>query len=309
MFLFDEDILIQVLESSGGGVDVASYGRPRDGFELTSNVPYFTSGFGGKYEVIHTNVPAGVMVAVGDLDSLDMSDFDVMKQQLSVIDIYPTGHSGDFTGVSPQKSKDWFNACSRLDNEVNNQVAISHAKNLTPEGLAGRYNELVEYLSDNMHIFKNSNKGGELTPADKSERAKIVVDVLDGLSKAVRYTRLDEPAKAFQLVAEVTVSKLDKGELHLSLVEENKILILRQYRNGEKSITPLDRGMMDKTYVTRDGEPLGERGQIDIGDIMQRCEEIELAIEAAKQPQPAERPDFLRQILAGGKTGGGPSLP
>jgi len=99
MFAINQDVLIQVLKTHHG-VDFKSYGKPRDAFELPIEVPHWTSGYGGKYEMTHTHVPAGAMVAVGNLEDVDVSNQAKLKAQLKEIDIYPTGHSGDFTGTN-----------------------------------------------------------------------------------------------------------------------------------------------------------------------------------------------------------------
>ena len=274
MFAFDQETLIKVLDAEKG-VDMISYGRPRDGFALPLDVPHWTSGYGGKYEMQHSHVPAGTMIAIGNLEDIDIHDIDKLKPQLQEIDIYPTGHSGDFTGTNVQTLRQWFTDRSRLDNDVNNQTPIAHAKKLTPAGLGVEtYSGLVDYLTDNMNLFKDPKQGNRLVPADYGQRHNIVVGLLDGLSKTVRYTRLDDPAKAFQVTESLAVKK-NASAILLSLKEPAKILLERSYKNGEKDVTPLDRAMIGRSYVTADGLPLGDRGSIDISDIALKARELE----------------------------------
>ena len=97
MFTLDQDTLIMVLHEHTG-VDLVSLGKPRDGFVLKTPVPHWTSGFGGTYEMVHSNVPKDVMIAAGDLDGLTLDNFDDLVSKLKNLDIYPTGTSGDFAG-------------------------------------------------------------------------------------------------------------------------------------------------------------------------------------------------------------------
>jgi hypothetical protein len=274
MFVFPKDTLVQVL-SHHAGVSVVSYGKPRDGFELPVEVPLWTSGYGGKYETKHTNVPKGVMIAVGDLEGLDVTNQDALKAQLKNIDIYPTGGSGDFTGKNLGELVKWFSDRSRRDDEVNSQTPIAHAKKLTPEGLGReRYDDLVNYLSDNMTILKEP-KTETLIPADRIHRKKIVEGILNGLSKTVRYTRLDDPAEAFQITEGVEVDKGGDSTIVLGLTEPAKMLLLRRNKNSERDITPFDRAMLGRTWVTADNNPLGNRGSIDASQIAIEADAIQ----------------------------------
>lgn len=263
MFSLNQDTLVVVL-SEHDGVELVSYGKPRDGFALGGVVPHWTSGFGGKYEIVHKNVPAGVMIAVGDLEGLDIHDQEKLKKQLQHIDIYPTGHSGDFTGKDVEEVKKWFFERSVHDDAVNDQSKIAHASKLTPEGLGkARYDELVSFLTDEMHVFKDPKNGNALVPPAREEREAIVKNILDGLSKTVRYTRKDDPAKAYQFQSAFEVVKEGKGSINFMLEEVRKIIVLRKdKKTGEVSVTPLDRAMLGKTYVTADGQPLGDRGMV-----------------------------------------------
>jgi|GEM_PF-5214960 hypothetical protein len=288
MHIFNHETLVRVL-SEREGVDVASYGKPRDAFILPISVPFWTSGYGGRYEMRHTNVPAGAWVAVGNLEDLDLSDFGKLKEQLCYIDIYPTGHSGDFTGKTLTELDSWFSSRSRRDDNVNSQTPIIHTKRLTSAGLdTEKYEELVGYLADNMSLFKNTDNDGALVPDNTSERQKIVRGILYGLSQTVRYTRLDEPAKAYQFFAEMIVYKQDKGAISLTLTEESKILIMRRYKNGEVDITPLDRSMLGRTYATKDGQPLGNRGMVELSDLLKRGLEIESEKNQSRSTLPPE---------------------
>ena len=162
----------------------------------------------------------------------------------------------------------WFTDRSRLDNEANNQTPIAHAQKLTPAGLGReRYDDLVSYLTDNMNLFKNPAAKDALVPASGEERKKIVTALLDGLSKTVRYTRLDDPAEAFQLTEKVLIEKKDKGAIRLGLMEPSKIVLKRHYKNGEDDVTPLDRAMIGHAWVPADGQPLGDRGALDLSTI------------------------------------------
>jgi hypothetical protein len=296
MFVFNQETLIQILEEQPG-VDVVSYGRPRDAFQLSVDIPIWTSGYGGKYEMRHEHVPAGAMIAVGNLEDVDVADQNKLKSQLEIIDIYPTGHSGDYTGISLEKLHEWFTAHNRLDNSVNNQSSLAKAKMLTPQGLGQtRYDDLVGYLADHMTLFKNPDANGIFAPADRGARVHLVEALLDGLSKTVRYTRLDDPAKAYQLMGQVLIERGDNATIHMHVAEAAKILILRQDKNGHKELTPLDHEMIGRTYATKDGQPLGERGAVDISYIVQRAQEIEQA------GHPAPVLPFFRFPAPGDKT-------
>jgi hypothetical protein len=280
MFVFNQETILEILKNNpefwGQGVSVVSYGKPRDAFQLSIDVPHWVSGYGGKYEMRHTNVPAGVMIAVGNLEELDVNNFEKLKAQLKEVDIYPTGHSGDFTGTDLDTLRKWFTDRSRLDNEVNPQTPIAHVKTLTKDGLGEqKFTELVDYLADNMNLFKDPGAEGIFVPADREQRMHIATALLDGISKTVRYTRMDDPAVAYQISGQVLIEKGDDSTIHLHMVEENKILIIRKEKNGLWHITPLDRAMLGQTWVTEDGEPLGNRGEVDISRIMQLGQEIE----------------------------------
>jgi hypothetical protein len=267
VFVFNQKDLIEFLENHAQGVEVASYGRARDGFELPVDVQFWKSGYGGKYESVHTKVPKGTMIAVGDLEDLDVTNFEKTEEHLVKIDIYPTGHSGDFSDQKLDTLRDWFFSRSRVDNEVNTQTPISHAKKLTPEGLGKEnFGKLVSYLADNMNLFKGVND--ERHPSRHDDRATVVKGLLEGLSKTIRYTRLDDPAVAFQLAGRLLVEKENQGNILYNLTEENKIIILRTYKNGEKDLSPLDRAMIGRSYATKDGQPLGNRGLIDVSDVV-----------------------------------------
>lgn len=275
MFVFKQETLVEVLKHCEG-VDLASYGKPRDAFLLPVKIPHWTSGFGGKYEMRHTNVPAGAWVAVGDLEDLVINDFEKLKQQLTTIDIYPTGHSGDFSGKKLEELDSWFRSRSRLDNEANSQTPICHVQKLTPKGLGEvSYATLVDHLADNMNLFKDTENNNALVPADRPQREKIVRRLLEGLASTVRYTRLDEPAKAYQIYGEIGIDKADKGAIFLTVEEVSKIIVVREYKNGEVDVTPLDRAMLGKTYATKDGAPLGERGRVELSDLLQKAMLIE----------------------------------
>ncbi|MDX1974196.1 MAG: hypothetical protein SFT92_00815 [Rickettsiales bacterium] len=302
MFSLNQDMLVIIL-SEHEGVDLVSYGKPRDGFALTGVIPHWTSGFGGKYEIIHKNVPAGAMIAVGDLENLDITNQDKLKQQLKHIDIYPTGHSGDFTGKDIEEIKQWFFDRSVRDDALNNQSPIAHAQQLTPEGLGeSRYHDLVDFLVDEMNIFKDPKQNNILVPAERIEREAIVKNILDGLSKTVRYTRKDDPAKAYQLRSAIDVNKPNAGTISFLLEDVHKIIVLRKdKKTGEVNITPLDKSMLGVTYVTKDGQPLGDRGVVDIATIIARAEEIE--------SERARARGYLKTILTDTGTGKSGSLP
>lgn len=269
MLSFPSDVVEAVLSRhKQEGVELISSGNPRDGFMLPIEVPHWTSGFGGNYEMVHTNVPAGTMIAVGDLSKLDTSNQDVLKEQLRKIDIYPTGHSGDFTGKDVKSLQKWFFDRSLLDNEANNQTAIACAKQLTADGLGqDRYNDLVQYLANEMNLFKDPKNKGALVPADESLRKLCVKSLLDGLSKTVRYTRVDEPANAFQLVSQTHIETVPGGGEASFNLESNLILVDRLNKKGAHSFSPLNREMLGHGWVIRDHQPLGERGRIDVSEL------------------------------------------
>jgi hypothetical protein len=302
MFTFNQDTLVMVLYEHDG-VELISYGKPRDGFELTHAIPHWTSGFGGKYEIIHKNVPAGVMIAVGDIEKLTISDQDELKKQLKSIDIYPVGHSGDFTGKDIKEIKQWFIDRSVRDDAINSQSHIEHAKSLSRSGLGdARYADLVNYLTDEMNLFKDPKQGNILIPAEREERTKIVESILDGLSKTVRYTRKDAPASGYQLRSAIDVQKPGAGTISFLLEDVSKIIVLRKDPNtGEVTVTPLDKQMIGKTYVTKDGEPLGDRGVVDIATVVQRAAEIQKAQSAT--------PKYLKEIIDRRGTGSESDLP
>ena len=134
MVSIDKNTLVLVLKEHEG-VDLISYGKPRDGFELGCSVEHWTSGYGGKYEMVHNNVPPGVMIAVGDLENIEIKDQGALKAHLQKIDAYPTGHSGDFSGKDIAALKQWFFDRSVRDDATNNQDPLTNAKKPTPEGL------------------------------------------------------------------------------------------------------------------------------------------------------------------------------
>jgi hypothetical protein len=276
MFVFPKESLEQVL-SYHEGVSIVSYGKPRDAFKLPIDVPHWTSGYGGKYEMVHTHVPAGVMVAIGNLEELDLSDQAKLKDQLANIDIYPTGEAGDFSGKKIQDLTKWFTDRSRVDNAVNDQKPIAHVKKLTPSGLGPeRYNDLVSHLADGMNIFKCPQQR-TLVPADHEQRVEIVKSILDGLSRAVRYTRMDDPAIAFQITDHVLldIASGSGGGIELGLEEAAKIIVERKdKKTGKIDFTPLDRDMLGKSWVVADGKPLGHRGEIDASDIALEADEL-----------------------------------
>jgi hypothetical protein len=112
-----------------------------------------------------------------------------------------------------------------------------------------------------------------------------VKNILDGLSKAVRYTRKDDPAKAYQFQSALEVVKEGKGTLSFLLEEVRKIIVLRKDpKTGKVSVTPLDRQMIGNTYVTKDGEPLGDRGMVDMSVIIRRAQAIEAMQRADMKP-------------------------
>ena len=278
-FSFADDVLVAVL-SEHEGVALYSYGKPRDGFELTCGVPHWRSGYGGQYEMTHTNVPAGTMIAIGDLVDLKIDDIEQLKTQLQKVDIYPTGHDGDFTGQDVEELKEWFHERSVRDDSVNDQNAIAHAQKITPQGLGqDTYNELVQFLTEHMNLFKDKQGQDKLIPEDRAARENIVRNILDGISKSVRYTRKDAPAIAHQFKAQLNVDTAGGGKIEFSLEKGNKIIVLRKAKeNGEEKVvvTPLDISMVGKTYVTADGEPLGDRGMVDIAAIVARAAQIEM---------------------------------
>ncbi len=307
MTTISQETLVVVLREHEG-VELISYGKPRDGFELKGEVPHWTSGYGGQYEMAHYNVPAGAMIAVGDLQSLDIADLGKLKEQLKKIDIYPTGHEGDFTGKDVDELKKWFHDRSVRDDKVNDQSPIAHAKKLTPDGLGqSNYDELVTYLADEMHLFKDQKNGGALVPPEKEDRKKIVTEILQGLSETVRYTRLDAPATAYQFQGGLTVAKQDGAAIEYMLRDAHKIIVVREDpKTKAVSVTPLDRAMLGQTYVTKDGQPLGDRGMVDLGDIIRKAAQIEAANAVVDG-----KPGYLKDIVEdgrGGRSSGGPAI-
>ena len=286
MFTLDQDTLIMVLHEHTG-VDLVSLGKPRDGFVLKTPVPHWTSGFGGTYEMVHSNVPEGVMVAAGDLEDLKLDDFDGLVEKLKKLDIYPSGANGDFTGKDVEELRQWFFDRSVRNDEVNHQWPIKHtAHQLTPEKLdgyygKGHYQKLVDALADGMNIFKHPGTG-ELLPADRAQRVEIVQGLLESLSEAVRYTRIDGPAIGYQISTAIDVTKEGAGTIRYLLEDVHKIIVMRKDpKTGEVTITPLDRAMIGKTYDTKDGQPLGDRGYVDLATILERAAAIEAEKKAA----------------------------
>ena len=205
-----------------------------------------------------------------------------LKAQLKQVDIYPTGHSGDFTGKDLTVLRKWFFDRSVQNDEVNFQWPLIHtAHQLAPEKLdgylgQGHYRELVEYLADEMNLFKDPKNDNRLEPQDRDARVEIVESLLHGMSQSIRYTRLDDPAKGYQIKSAVDIVKQNAGTISLKLEDVYKILVVRKDKDtGKESITPLDKEMLKRTYATKDGEPLGERGTVDLMDILARAEEIE----------------------------------
>ena len=305
MWSFDKDKLVAVLATKDG-VDLVSLGKPRDGFALPVDVPHWTSGYGGQYEMIHTHVPKGAMVAAGDLESLDVADFESLKTKLSAIDIYPTGHSGDFTGKDIAETNRWFFDNSVVNEEANSQWPLRHtAHRLKAEHIddrygKGRYTELVDHLTDAMNLFKDPKNSNVLVPEDRAARREIVTGLLEGISEATRYTRKDSPALGYQFSAQVEVSDPNAGTLNYALRDVDKLIVLRKdAKTGETMVTPLDRAMIGKTYDTKDGEPLGDRGRVDLIDLIS---EIARNDAAADKKRPASIKDI---VAAGPQTGRG----
>jgi len=273
MFSFSPEVVREVLgRHVNEGVDLLSAGNPRDGFELNIKVPHWTSGFGGTYEMVHTNVPTGTMIAVGDVAKItDISDFEKLKDILRKIDIYPTGHLGDFTGKDVSELKKWFFDRSIIDDAANNQEPLSGVKKLTPAGLGlDKYNELVGYLAGEMTIFKDPKAAGKLVPPSLDQRKEIVKGLLDGLSKTVRYTRIEEPAKAYRFIAPTIVNSTTGAEISISL-EPNLLLVDRLDRKNVHQYSPLNPAMLGQGWVTRDHKPLGDRGAIDISEFVEQA--------------------------------------
>jgi hypothetical protein len=290
MHVFNEETLIRILADLEG-VPLSSYGRPRDAFELPVDVPHWVSGFGGNYEMRHTNVPRGVFVAVGNLEALNLADDAALRLCLETIDIYPTGHSGDFTGTDLTTLRKWFTDRSRRDDAVNKQTPILHARQLTPKGLGeDRYEALAEHLVNRMRIFLDPDAPSVHVPVDCEQRRAIVHALLDGLSRTLRYTRIDaQNFVAYQVRGELQIIKASEADIALHLAERHKILVVRQHSNGLSDITPLDMAMIGQTYITADGAPLGDRGVVDLSMIVTRAAEIE-QWDVAAVPLPYLRP-------------------
>ena len=280
MVHINTNMLVRVL-SGYKGVDLVSLGKPRDAFALPRAVPHWTSGYGGEYEMVHTHVPVGTMIAAGDLEKLTLDDFEALKHTLSNIDIYPTGHSGDFTNKKTEELKAWFFERSVLNDEVNDQLPLRHtAHQVTQKKLderfgAGHYETLVNFLADEMHIFRDPKQGGALVPSGREDRVEITKAILDGLAHAVRYTRIDGAATGYQFKNTLDVASEGAGTISFRLEEKDKMILLRKDpKTGEATVSPLNREMIGKTYDTKDGEPLGDRGSVDIMEIMERANEL-----------------------------------
>ena len=66
--------------------------------------------------------------------------------------------------------------------------------------------------------------------------------------------------------------------MSFKLQDVRKIIVLREDpKTKEVSISPLHIGMIGKTYVTKDGKSLGDRGEVDLDTIIKRAAEINAA--------------------------------
>lgn len=150
-------------------------------------------------------------------------------------------------------------------------------KKLTPESLGSEhYNALVDHLADAMNIFKNKTQG-TLVPASHNDRAAIVMGILSGLSQSVRYTRLDDPAIAFQVTERSMIkgTSAGSGDINLELPAAPTLLVER-FKDGQViDISPLNAAMVGQSWVTTDGKPLGHRGEVDLSELAIEAFEIE----------------------------------
>ncbi|HEU5047672.1 MAG TPA: hypothetical protein VFT64_07505 [Rickettsiales bacterium] len=288
MLTIKRDSMIAALEALGddAGVTLVSYGKQRDVFQLSVDVPYWMSGF-KTAEMPHKNVPAGTRICVGNIRDIEHAEsLDALKEILAKIDVYPFGSSGNFSpeGEDPaalaQQREQLFNSTNTLDNTANPQSGIASARrNLTSLNDAER-RELLDYLTDNLHIFRDtSDQDVPLKPPGREERKQIADAILTGITEATRYTRLDNPVRAFQFTDELRVTAnpgQEDGEItyHLS---GPKVLVLRYDPNtGKPDLTPLDIDMIGPNGTHRvatrnatgelevDNMPLGDRGAIEL---------------------------------------------
>lgn len=187
------------------GAEIKSLGKSRFSFPLGVDIPHWSSGK-GEYEMLHTNVPAGTPVVFTmteeDLAKIENNphDLTVLQEVLTNLDIYPFGHSGDFSKSDVSDLNQKFKKVSTINQDKNPQSKLDPLKNLAGDlatnnlGYSKR-SKLIDHLADSMQMFKG--KDGQLQPPSARQRQDIVASILQGLASAKVYTRLDNPSQAF----------------------------------------------------------------------------------------------------------------
>lgn len=279
MLVIERNALINFLKTQKG-VELSSYGMPRDAFELPVDIPFWMSGK-DTAEMPHYNVPAGTMVAVAKIEKLNDLYFDELKEALAKIDIYPLGGSGDFSSRDGRSAaediaerKQWFYERNKIDNRLNPQAGIMDAKNTLNRLHGKQLEELVDYLADNMQLFRD--RDGKVAPADVEQRRTIAAGIVSGLKGATRYTRMErDRVMAYQFADELLVTEdkrtndyaLERGEIKYHISGPKLVILRTDPDTGKTLLSPLDIDMIDKTYVTLDRKPLGQRATVHMSSV------------------------------------------
>lgn len=315
MLVVERNALIKFLQTQKG-VELTSYGTPRDIFELPVDVPYWMSGQ-GTAEMPHYNVPAGTMVAVSGFETLANLDFEDLKHALANLDIYPMGGSGDFTPRGGRtleqdkaERKQWFEERNKINNKLNSQAAIEESRSTLGRLHGKQLGELTDYLTDHMTIFYD--RDGKLNPESEAQRRAIANGILAGLRKTMRYTRMEsDKLTAFQFADEMMVTEdtgyenqsLERGEIRYHITGPKLVILRTEAGTGKTLLSPLDIQMINKSYVTADGKPLGKRAVVHMSSVpvpgkpgaMPTSQDVWNLLEGAYPHVPEEK---LRDVVA-----------
>ena len=232
--------------------EASSFGKPRDAFIAATSFPFMHTGE-GTYDVVHTGVPAGAPMAFAGLDAAHVKTQEELFAKLKQADIYPFGHSGDFTGHDAGTLMTSFLSKSTINNDLNPQAAIDHLKGLTPEGLGqSTHDDLVTELAHGMRLFKNA--AGEPQGSIK-ERKDWVRSVLAGLSTATRYTRLDNPVRVVTFTEDLTLKGPTGAEWNATT---DKVVVVDKSTDkatgvASYGVRTVDAATFDRFYQIGDG--------------------------------------------------------
>jgi hypothetical protein len=232
--------------------EASSFGKPRDAFIAATSFPFLHTGE-GTYDVVHTAVPAGTPMAFAGLDTPHVKTQEELFAKLKQADIYPFGHSGDFTAQDAGTLMTSFLGKSTVNNDLNPQAAIDHLKGLTPDRLGqATHDDLVTELAHGMRLFKNA--AGE--PQGSIEQRKDWVrSILAGLSKATRYTRLDNPVRVVTFTEDITLKDPTGAEWNATT---DKVVVIEKSTDKTTGVASygartVDAATFDRYYQIGDG--------------------------------------------------------